>query len=404
MSILVKIADLDLNNKTVLIREDYNVPLRDGRVADDTRIVASLPTLREIGAAENVKIIIVAHLGRPIEGEYDAAFSLRPVAECLSQHLGEPIPLLKNWIDGVDFGGHKLVLCENVRFERGEKDNEDALARKMAALCNIYVNDAFATAHRVQASTYGVAKYTAMACAGPLLISELKALSKGIKDPERPLVAVVGGAKISTKLVLLESLVNIADQLIVGGGIANTLLRAAGYHIGRSLYEADLVGVAEKILQRAETRQCAIPLPVDVVCAKECNESAGAEVKPIAAVADDDLILDVGPETTATLVDSLAGANTIVWNGPLGAFEFDQFGQSTGAIAAAIAASPAYSIAGGGDTLAAVTKYGVTAGIDYISTGGGAFLEFLAGQKLPAIAMLEEATRAWVAMEHGREL
>ena len=404
VSVLVKIADLDLSNKTVLIREDYNVPIKDGRVVDDTRIVASLPTLEKVSAGKNIKIIIVSHLGRPIEGKYDEGLSLQAVADCLSQLLAREVPLIKNWIDGIDFSDHDVVLCENVRFERGERDNEDGLARKIAALCDVYVNDAFATAHRTQASTHGVVKYAKISCAGPLLITELKALSGIMRNPEKPLAAVVGGAKISTKLVALESLIDIVDELIAGGGVANTFLKAAGHNIGQSLYEADLVDAARNILDQAEAKKCAIRLPVDAVCAKQCNEDARAEIKPLGRIADDDLILDVGPATIAVLANILADAGTIIWNGPLGVFEFDRFGEGTREIAAAIASSSAYSVGGGGDTLAAIAKYNVARDIDYISTGGGAFLAFLEGKKLPAIAMLEEAARAWNAMELGRDL
>jgi len=404
VSILVKISDLDLNNKTVLVREDYNVPIKEGVVVDDTRIVASLHTLKEISSSENTRIILVSHLGRPEEGKYDEAYTLQPVADCLSKHLGKPVPLIKDWIDGIDLTEHDIVLCENVRFEKGEKSNEDELARKMAALCNVYVNDAFATAHRAQASTHGIAKYVAVACAGPLLITELKSLSKALKDHARPVTAIVGGAKVSTKLELLESLIEKVDHLIVGGGIANTFLKAAGFPIGQSLYEEDLLTTAKTIIEQADNKNCTIPLPVDVVCAKEFSKEASGEIKSVDAVSEEDLILDVGPETTKTLCQLLSETKTIVWNGPLGVFEFDQFGEGTKTIANAIADSNAYSIAGGGDTLAAISKYQLADKISYISTGGGAFLEFLEGKKLPAVEILEEAARAWAAMERAREL
>lgn len=402
MSDLIKINDLDFSGKRVLLREDYNVPLINGKVEDDTRIRASLPTIEQILEA-GAKIMIVSHLGRPKEGHFDEQFSLAPVATCLSGLLGRDVPLVKNWIDGVDFGKHDVVLCENVRFENGEKANDDDLARKMATLCQIYVNDAFAAAHRAQASTFGVAKYAPVACAGPLLIAELKALSTILRNPEKPLLAIVGGSKVSTKLTILESLSNKVDQLIVGGGIANTFLKAAGHNIGNSLYEADLIADAAKLITIMQKRGSEIPLPTDVTCAKEYSENAEAYVKKIDQVTDDDLIMDVGPETAAYFAKLIKKAKTIVWNGPLGVFEFDQFSNGTKTLAQAIAKSDAFSIAGGGDTLSAISKYGITDDISYISTGGGAFLEFLEGKKLPAVQILEESARAWAAMERARE-
>jgi phosphoglycerate kinase len=402
MSDLIKITDLDLSGKRVLIREDYNVPIKDGQVEDDTRICATLPTLQQILEA-GAKIIILSHLGRPKEGVYDEKFSLAPVAKCLSKLLGKDVPLIKNWIDGIDMGNYDIVLCENVRFEKGEKANDDDLARKMAALCQVYVNDAFATAHRAQASTHGVAKYVPVACAGPLLITELKALSTVLRDPAKPMLAVVGGSKVSTKLTILESLTEKVDQLIVGGGIANTFLKAAGHNIGNSLYEPDLVDKAKKLMTIMKKRNSEIPLPTDVVCAKKFDENAEATIKNISAVENDDLIMDVGPETAARFSELISKAGTIVWNGPLGVFEFNQFSNGTRALADAIAKSNAYSIAGGGDTLSAIAKFDVTEHISYVSTGGGAFLEFLEGKKLPAVQILEEAARAWAAMERARE-
>jgi phosphoglycerate kinase len=402
VSDLIKIYDLDLSDKRVLIREDYNVPIKDGQVEDDTRIRASLPTLQQINNA-GAKIIIVSHLGRPNEGEYDDRFSLAPVAACLSGLLGQDVPLIKNWINGVEFEDHDIVLCENVRFEKGEKANDDELARRMASLCNIYVNDAFATAHRIQASTHGVAEYAPVACAGPLLLAELKALSDIFREPKKPLLAIIGGSKVSTKLTILESLLKKVNQLIVGGGIANTFLAAAGYNIGNSLYEPDLVAEANKLMSQAKKRGKEIPLPTDVVCTKEYRENAAATVKKLDQVADDDLIMDIGPETTAYFSELVKKAKTIIWNGPLGVFEFEQFGNGTRILADAIANSNAYSIAGGGDTLSAITKYDVAKHISYISTGGGAFLEFLEGKKLPAVQILEESARAWAAMERARE-
>ncbi|MBM2830056.1 MAG: phosphoglycerate kinase [Gammaproteobacteria bacterium] len=399
---LIKISDLDLSGKRVLIREDYNVPIKDGRVEDDTRIRASLPAIRQILDA-GAKIIIMSHLGRPKEGAYDKKYSLAPVAACLSKLLGREIPLIKEWLDGVDLKLNDIVLCENVRFQAGEKANDDDLARRMAALCNVYVNDAFATAHRTQASTYGVAKYAPVACAGPLLIAELKALSRVLKKPAKPLIAIVGGSKVSTKLTVLESLSEKVDQLIVGGGIANTFLKAVGHNIGNSLCEHELVDAAKKILKTTKQRGSDIPLPTDVVCAKEFNEKAEATVKMIDEVEDNDLIMDVGPQTAAHIAKLVGQAATIVWNGPLGVFEFDQFSNGTRILAEAIANSNAYSIAGGGDTLSAISRFGITEKISYVSTGGGAFLEFLEGKKLPAVSILEESARAWSAMERARE-
>lgn len=402
MSDLLKIYELDLGDKRVLIREDYNVPIKDGQVEDDTRIRASLPTLNQCLEA-GAKLMIVSHLGRPKEGEYDDRFSLAPVAKCLSKLLGKEVPLIKNWINGVEFGNREIVLCENVRFEKGEKANDDELARRMASLCNIYINDAFATAHRAQASTHGVAKYAPVACAGPLLIAELKALSGILRDPKKPLLAIVGGSKVSTKLTVLESLLKKINQLIVGGGIANTFLAAAGYNIGNSLYEPELVGKASDLMSQAKKRGSEIPLPTDVVCAKEYSEYAEATVKKMDQISNDDLIMDIGPETAAYFSELVKKAKTIVWNGPLGVFEFEQFGNGTRILADAIANSNAYSIAGGGDTLSAIARYNLDKNISYISTGGGAFLEFLEGKKLPAVQILEESARAWAAMERARE-
>lgn len=402
MSDLIKINELDLSGKRVMIREDYNVPIKDGKVEDDTRIRASLPTLQQV-LDSGARIMILSHLGRPKEGQYDEKFSLAPVASCLSELLGKEVPLIKNWIDGVKLDKHEIVLCENVRFEKGEKSNDDDLARKMAALCQVYVNDAFATAHRSQASTHGVAKYAPVSCAGPLLIAELKALSTVLRDPKRPLLAIVGGSKVSTKLTILESLADKVDQLIVGGGIANTFLKAAGHNIGKSLYEPDLVADAAKIMAVMRERGNEVPLPTDLTCATEFSEKARASVKKTEQVGNEDLIMDVGPETARYFAGLVSKANTILWNGPLGVFEFDQFSSGTRLLAEAIAKSNAYSIAGGGDTLSAISKFGVSKKISYISTGGGAFLEFLEGKKLPAVQILEESARAWAAMERARE-
>lgn len=403
MSVLVKIADLDLTGKTVLVREDYNVPLKNGEVADDTRIRATLPTIQQLLEA-GARIILVSHLGRPKAGEYDDKFSMAPVAKRLSELLGYNVPLIRDWVNNFDMGDNNVVLCENARFEKGETEDDEALSRKMAQMCQVYINDAFATAHRAQASTHGVAKYAAVAAAGPLLINELKALTKALREPAKPVVAIVGGAKVSTKLTILESLSEKVDQLIVGGGIVNTFLKAAGYEIGKSLYEPDLVDVARRLMDKARSQGCEIPLPVDVVCGKEFDENTLAVTKPVADVEADDMIMDVGPETSEILNSHIERARTIVWNGPLGVFEFEQFSQGTKSLANAIANSDAYSIAGGGDTIAAISKFNVAEGISYISTGGGAFLEFLEGKKLPAIVLLEEAARAWAAMEQAREL
>jgi len=385
-------SDLDLVGKRVLIREDLNVPLKDGKVGDDTRIRASLPTIK--GAMEaGAKVMLMSHLGRPEEGVYDEKYSLAPVAEYLSGLLGKEVKLVKEWLDGVELNDGDVVLCENVRFNKGEKKNDDELSKKMAKICDVYVMDAFGTAHRAQASTHGVAKYAETACAGPLLAAELEALGKALDNPARPMVAIVGGSKVSTKLTVLESLSKIVDQLIVGGGIANTFIAASGNNVGKSLYEADLIETANKLSADAKSRGGDIPVPVDVVCGKEFSETAAATLKNATDVEDDDMIFDVGPETSKQLAEILKNAGTIVWNGPVGVFEFDQFGEGTKAISMAIADSDAFSIAGGGDTLAAVSKYNIADKVSYISTGGGAFLEFLEGKKLPAVAILEERAK-----------
>ncbi len=388
MSVL-KMIDLDLAGKRVLIREDLNVPLKDGSVADDTRIRASLPTIKAASDA-GAKVMLMSHLGRPTEGEYDESASLAPVAAYISDNCDIPVRLVKDWLDGVDVADGEVVLCENVRFNKGEKANDDDLSKKMAGLCDIYVMDAFGTAHRAQASTHGVAKHAPVACAGPLLAAELDALGKALDNPARPMVAIVGGSKVSTKLTVLESLSKVVDQLIVGGGIANTFIEAAGHNVGKSLSESDLVPTANQLTADAKGRGGDIPVPSDVVCGKEFSESAEATLKPVADTADDDMIFDVGPDTSAAFAEILKKAGTIVWNGPVGVFEFDQFGEGTKALAMAIAESDAFSIAGGGDTLAAVAKYNIADKVSYISTGGGAFLEFLEGKKLPAVEILEQ--------------
>ena len=385
---VINMTDLDLAGKRVLIRQDLNVPLKDGAVADDTRIRASLPTIK-LALEAGAKVMLMSHLGRPTEGVYEEKFSLAPVATHLAGLLGQDVHLQKDWVGGFDMGDKQIVLCENVRFNTGEKSDADDLSKKMAALCDIYVMDAFGTAHRAQASTHGVAKYAPIACAGPLLAGELEALGKALDNPARPMVAIVGGSKVSTKLTVLESLSKKVDQLIVGGGIANTFIAAAGNNVGKSLYEADLIGTCNSLTADAKARGGDIPVPTDVVCGKEFSESAVATLKSAEAVSDDDMIFDIGPDSAAALAEVLKNAGTIVWNGPVGVFEFDQFGEGTKAIALAIAESSAFSIAGGGDTLAAVSKYNISNDVSYISTGGGAFLEFLEGKKLPAVVMLE---------------
>ena len=387
---VIKMSDLDLAGKRVLIREDLNVPIVDGEVGDDTRIRASLPTMKQAMDA-GARVMVMAHLGRPTEGEYDEQYSLAPVARHLSRVLGREVRLVKDYLEHApEVAKGELVLLENIRFNKGEKKNDDELSRKYAALCDVYVMDAFGTAHRAQASTHGVAKYAPVACAGPLLAAELEALGKALDNPARPMVAIVGGSKVSTKLTVLESLSKVVDQLVVGGGIANTFIAAAGYNVGKSLYEPDLIDTCKRLTEAARARGGDIPAPTDVVVGKEFSPDAEATLKKVEDVADDDMIFDIGPESAQALADILKQAGTIVWNGPVGVFEFDQFGEGTKAISMAIAESPAFSIAGGGDTLAAVAKYGIADKVSYISTGGGAFLEFLEGKKLPAVAILEE--------------
>lgn len=388
---VIKMTDLDLKGKRVLIREDLNVPQADdGTVTDDTRIRASMPTIRHAMEA-GAKVMLMSHLGRPEEGVYSEADSLKPVAERLSSLLGTKIRVIKDWLDG-DFtvADGEVVLFENVRFNKGEGKNNDELSQKMAKLCDIYAMDAFGTAHRAQASTHGVAKYAPIACAGPLLAVELDALGKALKNPAHPLIAIVGGSKVSTKLTVLESLSHIVDQLIVGGGIANTFIKAAGYNVGKSLYEPDLVAEAQRLMQAAKAKGGSIPVPTDVVVGKKFDANEPAVVKKVADITDDDMIFDIGPETAQTYAAYLKKAATIVWNGPVGVFEFDQFGAGTKELGMAIAESPAFSIAGGGDTLAAIAKYKISDQVSYISTGGGAFLEFLEGKKLPAVEILEQ--------------
>jgi phosphoglycerate kinase len=387
---VLKLSDLQLAGKRVFIRSDLNVPQDDaGRITDDTRIRASLPAIRlalEAGAA----VMVTSHLGRPTEGTVGPDDTLAPVAARLTELLGRPVPLLANWVDGVAVKPGELVLLENCRCNKGEKKDDEALSRRMAALCDIYVNDAFGAAHRAEATTHGMAKYAPVACAGPLMGAEIDALSRALGKPARPMVAIVAGSKVSTKLTILESLASKVDHLIVGGGIANTFLLAEGHAIGKSLAEPDLLAEAKRVMAAIRAKGGQVPLPTDVVCAKSFSADARAVTKPVSAVEADDLILDIGPDSARALSGLIASAGTIVWNGPVGVFEFDQFGGGTLALAQAIAASKGFSIAGGGDTLAAISKYGIEKDIGYISTGGGAFLEFLEGRELPAIAVLEQ--------------
>ncbi|SDG21944.1 MULTISPECIES: phosphoglycerate kinase [unclassified Duganella] len=386
-----------LQGKRVFIRADLNVPQDDaGNITEDTRIRASVPAIKAAVAA-GAKVMVTSHLGRPTEGEFKAEDSLAPVAKRLSELLGQPVELKQNWVDGAgleDLQAGQVVLLENVRVNKGEKKNIDELAQKMAALCDIYVNDAFGTAHRAEASTHGIAKFAPVAAAGPLLAAELDALGKALGAPARPLLAIVAGSKVSTKLSILESLADKVDNLIVGGGIANTFMLAAGLKIGKSLAEPDLVGAAKIIIEKLAARGAQVPIPVDVVTAKEFSPTAAATVKDVKDVADDDMILDIGPKTAAILAEQIGTAGTIVWNGPVGVFEFDQFAEGTKTLALAIAQSKAFSIAGGGDTLAAIAKYNITEQVGYISTGGGAFLEFLEGKTLPAVEILTQRAAA----------
>ncbi|HRG15015.1 MAG TPA: phosphoglycerate kinase [Pseudomonadota bacterium] len=387
MSVL-RLADLDVAGQRVLIRQDLNVPVENGRVTSDQRIVASIPTLK-LALKKGAAVMVMSHLGRPKEGQWSEADSLAPVAARLSELLGMDVPLVRDWVDGVAVQPGRIVLLENCRMNVGEGKDDEALSRKYAALCDVYAMDAFGTAHRAQASTHGAIRFAKTACAGPLLTAELDALAKALEHPARPLLAIVAGSKVSTKLELLSSLISKVDQLIVGGGIANTFLAAGGFPIGKSLYEADLIDTAKQIMADAKARGADIPLPVDVVVAPEFKADAPATVKRVADVGADDLILDIGPDTAKAYAARIMAVGTVVWNGPVGVFEFDAFGHGTEALAKAIAASSAFSIAGGGDTLAAIDKYGVVDQVSYISTGGGAFLEFLEGKELPAVAALK---------------
>lgn len=384
-----KMTDYDLAGKRVLIREDLNVPIHDGAVSSDARIRAALPTIR-LALEQRARVLVMSHLGRPDEGKFAEEFSLAPVARRLSELLGVPVPLKRDWLDGVETEPGSVVLLENVRFNKGEKKDADGLATKMAALCDVYVMDAFGTAHRAEASTHGVAKYAPIACAGPLLVSELTALETALEKPARPLVAIVAGSKVSTKLTVLESLLAKVDLLIVGGGITNTFLAALGYKVGKSLYEPDMLDICKRLLEQSKARGIEIPMPTDVVVAKEFSAKAEADVKRVDAVGPGEMILDIGPDSAEDFARLLASAGTILWNGPVGVFEFEQFGEGTRVLANAIARSKAFSLAGGGDTLAAIEKYKIEDSISYISTGGGAFLEFVEGKKLPAVEILEQ--------------
>jgi phosphoglycerate kinase len=385
---ILKMQDQDLTNKRVLIRQDLNVPIKNGQVASAKRITASLPTIKQ-ALEKGAAVMVMSHLGRPTEGQPDEQFSLQPVADYLTSCLNQEVKLIKNWLSGVECQPGQLVLLENVRFHKGEKANDEALSKQIASLCDVFVMDAFGTAHRKQASTYGVAQFAPVATAGPLLAGELEALAKALKNPAHPMLAIVGGSKVSTKLTVLKSLSTKVDQLIVGGGIANTFIAAAGHNIGQSLYEADLVKQAGILIQQAKEQGREIPIPTDVVTAKEFSDTATATIKPVDAVEDDDMILDIGPETAEKFALMLKAAGTVVWNGPVGVFEFDQFANGTKVLAQGIAEGQGFSIAGGGDTLAAIDKYGIEKQISYISTGGGAFLEFLEGKILPAVQILE---------------
>ncbi|MGS0680214.1 phosphoglycerate kinase [Shewanella sp. 125m-7] len=385
---ILNMKDLDLQGKRVLIREDLNVPVSNGVVTSDARLRASLPTIK-LALEKGAAVMVMSHLGRPTEGEFNAEFSMQPVVNYLTKALECPVRLASEYLDGIDVAVGEVVVFENVRFNVGEKKNDEALSKKMAALCDVYVMDAFGTAHRAQASTHGVGLHAPIACAGPLLAGELEALGKALDNPARPMVAIVGGSKVSTKLTVLESLSTKVDQLVVGGGIANTFVAAAGHQVGKSLYEADLIEEAKRLVANAQSRGGDIPVPTDVVVASEFSPTATAKLKDVSEVSDTDMIFDIGPDSAEALAEIIKNAGTVVWNGPVGVFEFDQFGEGTKRIAQAIAESKAFSIAGGGDTLAAVDKYGIADKVSYISTGGGAFLEFLEGKELPAVAMLE---------------
>jgi phosphoglycerate kinase len=387
----LRMEELNLGSTRLLIREDFNVPVDAGKVASDTRIRAALPTI-ETALQRDAAVMLMSHLGRPTEGEYDETLSLAPVADCLGRLLGREVRLIRDWLDGVEVRPGEVVLCENVRFNRGEKDNDENLAHRMASLCDIFVMDAFGTAHRAQASTEGVARFAPVACAGPLLAAELEALGTALHDPERPMLAIVGGSKVSTKLTVLEALLDRTDQLIVGGGIANTFIAATGHEVGKSLYEPDLLDEAQRLIRLAHKKGGEIPIPKDLLVAKSFDPEAEAAVRHLDEVGEDEMILDIGPLTAADYADMIWDAGTVLWNGPVGVFEFRNFAAGTRAVAEAIEDSDAYSIAGGGDTLAAIDLFGVADGVSYVSTGGGAFLEYVEGKTLPAVAVLEQRT------------
>lgn len=390
----IKMTDLDLQGKRVLIRADLNVPVADGKVTSDARITASMATI-EHALKAGAKVMVTSHLGRPEEGVYSEENSLKPVVDVISAKLGKPVRLVKDWVDGgFDVAAGELVVLENCRFNKGEKKSVDELSQKYAKLCDIFVMDAFGTAHRAEASTYGVAKFAPVAAAGILLVNELEALTKALLSPARPMVAIVGGSKVSTKLTVLESLSEKVDQMVVGGGIANTFLKAAGFEVGKSLCEDDLVPVARALLDKMSSRGAAVPIAVDVVCGKKFDANEPAVSKDVAAVVADDMIFDIGTKSANQLAEIIKNAGTVVWNGPVGVFEFDQFGEGTKTIANAIASTKAFTLAGGGDTIAAIQKYGIESKVDYISTAGGAFLEFLEGKKLPAVEILEQRAKA----------
>jgi len=386
----LRMENLDLAGKRVMIREDLNVPVADGEVTSDARIRAALPTIR-LALDKGAAVLLLSHLGRPVEGQADTRFSLQPVANRLGALLGQEVRLQADWLDGVEVTPGEVILCENVRFNPGEQANDENLARRMAALCDVFVMDAFGTAHRAQASTEGVTRFAPVACAGPLLSAELDALAKALDDPERPLLAIVGGSKVSTKLTVLDALLDRVDELIVGGGIANTFIAASGHDVGKSLYEPDLIHEAQQLIQKAHAGGGSIPIPKDVIVARAFAADEEPLVRNVDEVHDDEMILDIGPLTQIEYSEIIAGAGTIIWNGPVGVFEFRNFAAGTRAVAEAIERSTAYSIAGGGDTLAAIDQFGITEDISYISTGGGAFLEFVEGKTLPAVAALEAA-------------
>ncbi len=393
---ILKLNELNIDNKRILIREDLNVPIENGKITSDLRILAALPTI-EYCLRKNGHVIVMSHLGRPTEGEFEERYSLAPVAEHLAHLLGQSVRFQRDWLDQpVEVGAGEVLVLENVRFNVGEKNNDPQLAKKMASLCDVFVMDAFATAHRAEASTYGVAEFAPIACAGPLMVRELVALEKAIANPRRPLMAIVGGSKVSSKLIVLESLINKVDQLVVGGGIANTFIAASGFNVGQSLYEPDLVPEARRLMDLAESRGSIIPIATDVIVAKTFAKDALPILKKVHEVSSDERILDIGPKTTEQYVEHIDRAGSIIWNGPVGVFEWDAFAEGTKTIALAIAKSHAFSLAGGGDTLAAIEKYGIADKLSYISTGGGAFLEFLEGKKLPAVEALERAAWRWM--------